>query len=190
MNTERIKGFLAFQRGSERDRGIASRPGLRCLQDVIRAEGVVVAGESEQALSPREMLVASFERFLLVERGLVGGLAVGTVHGYVSHARRFLVRFCPDGEVGGVTASMVIGAVLAESATVGVAATQFFVAGLRSFLRFCFVDGLTVVNLSEAALALTGRRRSSLPRGISWADAKVLLDSCDRRSGLGAATMR
>ena len=94
--------------------GIASRPGLRCLQDVIRAEGVVVAGESEQALSPREMLVASFERFLL-ERGL----AVGTVHGYVSHARRFLVRFCPDGEVGGVTASMVIGAVLAESATVG-----------------------------------------------------------------------
>ena len=59
--------------------GIASRPGLRCLQDVIRAEGVVVAGESEQALSPREMLVASFERFLLVERGL----AVGTVHGYV-----------------------------------------------------------------------------------------------------------
>ena len=166
--------------------GIASRPGLRCLQDVIRAEGVVVAGESEQALSPREMLVASFERFLLVERGL----AVGTVHGYVSHARRFLVRFCPDGEVGGVTASMVIGAVLAESATVGVAATQFFVAGLRSFLRFCFVDGLTVVNLSEAALALTGRRRSSLPRGISWADAKALLDSCDRRSGLGAATMR
>ena len=48
---------------------------------------------------------------------------------------------------------MVIGAVLAESATVGVAATQFFVAGLRSFLRFCFVDGLTVVNLSEAVLA-------------------------------------
>ena len=186
MNTERINGFLAFQRGSERDRGIASRPGLRCLQDVIRAEGVGVAGESEQALSPREMLLASFERFLLVERGL----AVGTVHGYVSHARRFLVRFCPDGEVGGVTASMVIGAVLAESATVGVAATQFFVAGLRSFLRFCFVDGLTVVNLSEAALALTGRRRSSLPRGISRADAKALLDSCDRRSGLGAATMR
>ena len=138
--------------------GIASRPGLRCLQDVIRAEGVVVAGESEQALSPREMLVASFERFLLVERGL----AVGTVHGYVSHARRFLVRFCPDGEVGGVTASMVIGAVLAESATVGVAATQFFVAGLRSFLRFCIVDGLTVVKSFGGGA------------GVDWAAALVV----------------
>ena len=34
-------------------------------------------------------------------------------------------------------------AALSESATVSVSATQYFVAGLRAFLRFCFVEGLT-----------------------------------------------
>lgn len=178
---ERIDGFLVFQRDSGRARGIASRPGLRCMQDVLRAEGVVVVVEPERCLSPMERLVGSFERFLVVERGL----AMGTVQGYVSHAGRFLARLGTDGDVGGVTASVVTEAVLAESATVGVAATQNFVAGLRSFLRFCFLEELTAADLSEAALPLTGRRRSSLPRGISRSDANALLNSCDRRSGLG-----
>lgn len=68
---------------------------------------------------------------------------------------------------------------------VSVSATQFFVSGLRAFLRFCFVEGLLQADLSPAGLAVTGRRRSSLPRGISRADAAALLGACDRRSGLG-----
>ena len=76
-------------------------------------------------------------------------------------------------------------AVLRESAAVSVSATQFFVAGLRSFLRFCFLEGLVPVDLSQAALPVTGRRRSSLPRGISKADARALLVAVigARRSG-------
>ena len=66
-----------------------------------------------------------------------------------------------------------------------VSATQFFVAGLRSFLRFCFIEGQVPVDLSQAALPVTGRRRSSLPRGITKADARALLGGCDRRSVLG-----
>jgi integrase len=68
---------------------------------------------------------------------------------------------------------------------VSVSAVQFFVAGLRSLLRFCFVEGLVEVDLSQAALPVTGRRRSSLPRGISKADAGALLGCCDRRTALG-----
>jgi integrase len=68
---------------------------------------------------------------------------------------------------------------------VSVSATQLFVAGLRSFLRFCFIEGLVEADLSLAALAVTGRRRSSLPRGIGKADARALLASCGRRSALG-----
>ena len=76
-------------------------------------------------------------------------------------------------------------AVLRESAGVSVSTTQNFVAGLKSFLRFCFVEGLVELDLSQAALAMTGRRRSPLPRGISSADAEALLGSCDRRTALG-----
>jgi len=59
------------------------------------------------------------------------------------------------------------------------------VSGLRSFLRFCFVEGLVEADLSQAALVVRGRRCSSLPRGISRADAQALLGACDRRSVLG-----
>jgi integrase/recombinase XerD len=75
--------------------------------------------------------------------------------------------------------------VLRESAAVSVSATQFFVAGLRSFLRFCFIEGLVEADLSQAALPVTGRRRWSLPRGITKPDANALLACCDRRSVVG-----
>ncbi len=45
--------------------------------------------------------------------------------------------------------------------------------------------GLIGADLSGAALLVTGRRRSSLPKGISPVDAAALLRSCDRRSAVG-----
>lgn len=74
---------------------------------------------------------------------------------------------------------------LRESTAVSVSATQNFVVGLRAFLRFCFLEGDLATDLSQAALPVTGRRRSWLPRGISKVEARALLASCDRRSGIG-----
>ena len=68
---------------------------------------------------------------------------------------------------------------------VSVSATQYFMSGLRAFLRFCFVEGLLEADLSQAVLAVSGRRRSSLPQGIGRTDASALLAACDRRSRLG-----
>jgi integrase/recombinase XerD len=59
------------------------------------------------------------------------------------------------------------------------------VSGLRAFLRFCFIEGLVAADLSQAALVVRGRRRSSLPKAISGADARALLGGCDRRRALG-----
>jgi site-specific recombinase XerD len=186
LSGERVEEFLAYQRAKGRHRASWSRPGLLCLLEVLREVGVLAAEEPAPAASPEELLLGSFERYLLVERGL----AAGTVHGYLSHARRFLSGLPQSGGLGSLTAAEVTtaevtAAVLRESAAVSVAATQNFVSGLKSFLRFCFVEGLVVVDLSQAALPVTGRRHSSLPRGISSADAKALLASCDRRTGLG-----
>jgi integrase len=68
---------------------------------------------------------------------------------------------------------------------VSVSATQNFVAGLRAFLRFCFIEGVVGMDLSQAALPATGRRRSSLPLGITKDQAAALLGSCDRRTAIG-----
>jgi len=180
LSVGRVEEFLGWQRAVGRHRSQWSRPGLVCLLDVLGGLGVRAAGEPVGAASPAEVLLAGFGRFLAAERGL----AAGTVRGYVSHARRFLDGLPPAG-LTGVCAKDVTEAVLRESAAVSVSATQFFVAGLRSFLRFCFIEGQVPVDLSLAALPVTGRRRSPLPRGITKADARALLDSCDRRSALG-----
>ena len=85
------------------------------------------------------------------------------------------------GGLDGLTAADVTGAVLAEAETVSASSAQYFVAALRAFLRFCFLEGLVEADLAGAALAVTGRRRVPLPRGISRADARALLAACDRR---------
>jgi len=180
LSIERVDAFLAEQH-ARGHRGSWSRPGLVCMVEVLRSLGVVGPEQPQSAISAEELLLGSFERYLLVERGL----APGTVRGYVDHVRRFLAGLDLADGLASVRPADVTSAVLRESAAVSVATTQNFVAGLKSFLRFCFVEGLVSVDLSEAALAITGRRRSSLPRGISPGDAKALLASCDRRSALG-----
>jgi len=106
-------------------------------------------------------LLESFGRYLLTERGL----APGTVRGYVNHARRFLAGITAEG-LTGVTAGDVTRDVLEESGAVSVSTAQSFIAGLGAFLLFClFVQGREPVDLSQAALGVTGRRRSTLPLG-------------------------
>lgn len=179
LTRDRIGRFLVLQRAGGACR--ASLPPLLSLLDMLDGLGVRAVEVKVQTRSPIEVLLEAFERYLLYERGL----AAGTVRGYVSHARRFIVGLPSTGGLAGVTAREVTGAVLRESVAVSVSATQNFVAGLRSFLRFCFIEGLVGSDLSQAALAVTGRRRSLLPRGISKADAAAVLGSCDRRSALG-----
>lgn len=181
LSEGRLEEFLAVQRADGRHRSQWSRPGLLCLLEVLRAQAVVGVFVQPPAVSDADRLLGSFERYLLSERGL----ATGTVVGYVAHARRFLDGL-PSSGVSAVTAAEVTGAVLVVSGCGwSVSAVQNFVAGLRSFLRFCFLEGVLGTDVSGAALAVTGRRRSPLPRGISPAQARALLASCDGRTALG-----
>lgn len=86
LSEEKVERFLASQRAAGRHRSQWSRPGLACLLEVLRALGTLAAEEPVPARSPVDLLLASFERYLLVERGL----AAGTVRGYLAHARSFL----------------------------------------------------------------------------------------------------
>jgi integrase/recombinase XerD len=174
-----IEAFQSAQRDGGRNRSSVSRPGLSCLLELLRELGVVTAPVRPEP-SPTEALVCSFGHYLLAERGL----SAGTVRGYVDGVTRFLAGLGPGG-LDRVNPAEVTAAVLRESTAVSVSTTQNFVAGLRAFLRFCFVEGLIGDDLSQAALAITGRRRASLPRGIAKDDADALLGSCDRRTAIG-----
>jgi integrase/recombinase XerD len=107
LSGDRVEEFLVWQRAGGRHRCQWSRPGLLCLSEVLRGLGVLAAEEPAPAGSPTDRLLASFERYLLVERGL----AAGTVRGYVAHARGFLDELaCGDG-LAGLTAGEVTWAV-------------------------------------------------------------------------------
>jgi integrase/recombinase XerD len=181
LSRERVEEFLAFQRAGGRHRSEWSRPGLWCLLDVLENLGELKHEERASVASPGETLPASFETYLFTERSL----ASGTVRGYVDHARRFLGWLPAGTSLAEVTASDVTAALRREAAAVSVAATQYFRAGLRAFLRFSFTEGILEGDLSGAALAVTGRRRTALPRGIEPEAARALLRSCDRRTALG-----
>ncbi len=181
LSGTRVDEFMLWQRAEGRYRSHWSRPGLRCLLEVLCGLGVLAAEEPAAASSPTDELLACFERYLLAERGL----AAGTVVLYRAAARRFVDGLAPDRGLAGLAAGEVTASVLRESEVVSVSAAQNFVKGLRSFLRFCFVEGLVDTDFSQAALMMRGRRSSTLPRGISRADARALLGSCDRGHALG-----
>jgi site-specific recombinase XerD len=181
LSGERVEEFLAWQRAGGCPSSAISRPGLVCLLDVLRDLGVLASEPPALAGSSIDLLLGSFERYLVSERGL----AAGTIVGYVMHVRWFLEGLGREG-VAGLCAADVTGAVLRKATSgVSVAAAQYFVSGLRAFLRFCFLERLLVVDLSQAALVVRRRRASLLPRGISPVDARALLGSCDRRRPLG-----
>jgi site-specific recombinase XerD len=116
--------------------------------------------------------LASFEEYLLGERAL----ATSTVAAYVARARRFLDGRASDDRLAGLTAGEVTEAVLRESRRASARSTQYFVAAPRSFLRFCFIEGLVGTDLSQAALAVTARRSSPLRSGSAGRTPTLLGD--------------
>jgi integrase/recombinase XerD len=180
LTSEQVDRYAAARRAEGRTSALLPRsvaPILAMLADAgaspRQAAAAPVPGQEEG-------LLAAYERHLLGERAL----AASTAAAYLARARRFLDGLAGSG-VSGLTAADVTRAVLAESEKVSAGSAQYFVAALRAFLRFCFLQGLIDTDLAHAALAVTGRRRSPLPKGISRADARALLASCDRRRPAG-----
>lgn len=178
VSAERAGEYLAARRAAGYA-WLCSRRGLAPLLDYLAAQGVLES--ADQALPPAEVLLAGFGHYLQDERAV----GTSTVLLYLKRARRFLARCAPGGDVSHLSPGEVTAAVLAECTTVSAGSAQYFIAALRSFLRFCYLEGLTSADLSAAALAVTGRRASRLPRGMSRRDVQALLGTCDRRRAVG-----
>ena len=179
LTAERIAAYLRDRRAGHSQ--MHSRRALTPLLGVLASKGVLPAEPPPAPASATDRLLAAFERYLLCERGL----AASTATAYVARADRFLAGLPAERTVGAITARDVTAAVLAESATRSVGATQYFVAALRAFLRFGHLEGLLARDLSGAALPITGRRRSALPQGLDEPAVRALLRACDRRGPVG-----
>ena len=180
LNEERIQEYLRGRRAEGHDWEI-SRRALRPILELMASRGMLPPPPKRPPLEGVEALFARFHRYLVEERGLVASTATA----YVRRARRFLDSRAADDDVQQLSAADVPDAIRTESAGMAVATTKGFVSVVRSFLRFCHLEGLTDADLSTAALSMTGRRHSPLPRGVPRSDVRAMLRSCDRRTAVG-----
>jgi integrase/recombinase XerD len=181
LTATRVEEYVAQRRASGYA-AFCSRTSLAPLLDVLAGAGApLIESPVEGAGSEVDALLSGYARFLREQRGL----ADSTTAAYVLRAGRFLTGYGHDADLAGLQAGDVTAAVLREAEVVTVGSVQFFVVALRSFLRYCHLIGVTGTDLSAASLPVTGRRRDTLPRGISPAQARRLLRSCDRRTAVG-----
>lgn len=145
--------------------------------------GVVVEPSSPVVIRTAvEDLVERYRCYLACERGL----AAGTIANYVGVAQLFLSERPADApNVGGLTAVEVTGFLARQCRGRSVASSKTVVSGLRSLLRFLYLEGSTVVPLAQAVPPVAGWSLSALPRSLGADQVQRLLGSCDRRTATG-----
>lgn len=128
-----------------------------------------------------EVLLAGFIDYLREQRCV----SMLTVEAYVADVGRFLARRGSKG-LRELTAADVSRAILSEADGRRAPATvRRYGCSLRAFLRYGHLVGLIGTDLSAAAVPVAGRQPSLLPLGLTQAQARALLHSCDRRRAVG-----
>ncbi len=166
-----------------RSKGGPARPtpkALAWLVAYLRDIAVVPAPVPPRPQSRAEELVERYRSYLVVERGL----APETVVEYVRTTRLFLAehpgRELKDLGVGEVSSFMTY-----QCRRLSQRSTERLATGLRSFLGFALLEGLTAAPLAGAVPSAARWSGSTLPRGLAPGQVAALLASCDRSRPTG-----
>jgi site-specific recombinase XerC len=146
------------------------------LLGYLRGLGVVPASGMAGPRSPADRLAGRFAEYLAGERGL----AAASVRCYAGVARRFLAESGAGDGAGRLTAAEVTGFVRRECGRRSVASAKVTVTGLRSLLRFLYLDGQVTVPLAGVVPPVACWQLAALPRAVSPADLARIIGSCDR----------
>lgn len=180
LGSAQVEEFLNYAQGY---RFPKSPKGAMPLLVFLRGLGVVPE-PTVPALSAGEELLERFRLHLAEERGLTDG----TIWNYLHAGRLFFQAHQRAGEfdAGTLSAAGVNGFVVAECRGRSISAAKNLVNGVRSLLRFLYLEGITPGPLSGAVPAVSGWTGGGLPRGLDAASARQLLASCDRHTVKGS----
>ena len=160
----------------------AARATLRRLLAMLRRMGVVPAAKAARP-RPSEQLVGAYERFLLEERNLASQS--------VTHARQFARQFLSERFGAGplalsqLRAPDVTAFVQRHAHRHGSSHVRHLVGTLRSFLRYLHYKGLVASDLSLAVPKVARWSLASLPKHLSAAEVRQVVQHCDRSTPLG-----
>lgn len=181
LTERRVDEFLVARR-AEGYTQLLSSLAVMPLMGHLRELGVAPA-PVPVPLTAVDELVECFRSYLVTERGL----ATPTVRSYVDVGRLFLSqRPDPPGlELLDLSAAEITEFVVRECRHRSVGSIAYVVCGLRSLLRFFYVDGRTARDLAQAVPKAPGWRVTWLPRSVDADTVSKLLKSCDRRTRTG-----
>lgn len=135
------------------------------------------------ALSPTEVLLARYCKYLLDARAL----AATTARGYVDMVRPFVATRVVNGELDwvGLKPADVTGFVLSTSHGRCIGSAKLAVTALRSLLGYLHVEGVISRPLAAVVPSVAGWRLAGLPRSLEPGEVQRLLEACDRRTRAG-----
>ena len=183
LNEQLLGGFLSARKGV-RTRRVPGPRALAPLLEFLRHSGVVP--KAAPVVTALGELMDEYRSWMVRERGL----APTTVLRYENTARRFLQEQCQEDGVFvpvALTGADVNAFLLRECGRVSAGSAKGRVAELRAILRFLYLQGITELRLGSAVPPVGGWRLATLPpASVAAADVRVLLDSFDRSTLVGA----
>jgi integrase/recombinase XerD len=180
LSEQRVGDFLLARCAD----GYYDKPSLPWLLGLLgHVPGLEVARAVPPPPTSVELIVAEFADYLMTERGL----AAGTIRGYRDVAELFLShQAMPEGDLrlSSVTAESVTRFVVEQSRRRSAGAAQVSVTGLRSLLRFLFLQGRIEESLAEVVPAVSASK-GHLPRGLAGETVAKLLAAVDGSTAIG-----
>src|SRR5437867_2611386 len=158
---------------------------LRPMLTYLRTFGVVPPAPTPVPTRPMDVMLARYQVYLTIERGL----GEATARGYIDAVRPFLrTRVSLDGLYLGIehlSAADVTAFVVAHTPNQSRHGAKLTVGALRSFLRFLHVEGAITQPLAAAVPSVAGWRLAGLPKSVEPAHVRSLLASCNCRTRAG-----
>lgn len=181
LATVQVERFFQTRRADGYANLLTPRSAAPLVEHLVR-QMVIEVPPSIVTADPIEALLERFGLYLVRERGLVEG----TVRFYVHVARLLACEHVgPEGlDLASLRARDMIAFTGRTCATRGMSSARQVVSGLRSFLRFLILEGITDATLDQAVLSVAGWN-PSLPRAIAAQEVVRLLATCDRRTLIG-----
>lgn len=176
--------FLSVRRAAGYTHHLTGR-GLGPLIAYLRSLGAARPASTPVPAGQVEMMLARYQHYLTIERGLGNA----TARGYLDAVRPFLrTRVSSDGlnlEIEHLSPSDVTGFVVTHTPNQSRRAARMTVTTLRSFLRFLHVAGQITQPLAAIVPSVAGWRLAGLPKGVEPAEVHQLLAACDSETPAG-----
>ena len=177
-----IEAFLAARRHD-----CSSHYSLQALAPLLgylRRVGMAPEPVAPKLCSGAGRLLARFGDYLRVERGL----SAPVIEAYTRWVLPFVETVVGAGQepdLGSLAAVHVQRFLVMYLPRLSGKSAQMTACALRSFLRFCYAEGIVDTSLAGTIPAVAHRRLTGLPQDLTASQVESLLDGCDRLTPAG-----